>query len=204
MIAGDLERLIQLLARLPGLGPRSARRAVLHLMKKREALMLPLAGAMARAAETVTLCAACGNLDTRDPCAICADPARDGKLLCVVEDVADLWALERSGAFRGRYHVLGGTLSAIDGRGPDQLNMGRLVARATGEGSDAGGGRVEEVILALPATVDGQTTAHYISERLAGSGISVSRLAHGVPVGGELDYLDDGTLTAALKARRPA
>jgi recombination protein RecR len=209
MIAGDLERLIQLLARLPGLGPRSARRAVLHLMKKREALMLPLAAAMVRAAESVTLCSTCGNLDTRDPCGICRDPARDAKLLCVVEDVADLWALERSGAFKGRYHVLGGTLSAIDGRGPEQLNLGRLVARAgagDGDGDKGGdeGGDVEEVILALSATVDGQTTAHYISERLAGSGVKVSRLAHGVPVGGELDYLDDGTLTAALKARRPA
>jgi recombination protein RecR len=202
MIAGDLERLIQLLARLPGLGPRSARRAVLHLMKKREALMLPLAEAMVRAADSVTVCATCGNLDTRDPCGICRDPARDPKLLCVVEEVADLWALERSGAFKGRYHVLGGTLSAIDGRGPEQLNLGRLVARATEAASEGGG--VEEVILALSATVDGQTTAHNISERLAGTGVSVSRLAHGVPVGGELDYLDDGTLTAALKARRPA
>jgi len=202
MIAGDLERLIQLLARLPGLGPRSARRAVLHLMKKREALMLPLAEAMVRAADSVTVCATCGNLDTRDPCGICRDPTRDPKLLCVVEEVADLWALERSGAFKGRYHVLGGTLSAIDGRGPEPLNLGRLVARATGEAGESG--RVEEVILALSATVDGQTTAHYISERLAGTGVSVSRLAHGVPVGGELDYLDDGTLTAALKARRPA
>ena len=199
MIAGDLERLIQLLARLPGLGPRSARRAVLHLMQKREALMLPLAAAMVRAAESVTLCTTCGNLDTRNPCGICQDVTRDAKLLCVVEDVADLWALERSGAFKGRYHVLGGTLSAIDGRGPEQLNLGGLTARAT---TAAGG--VEEVILALSATVDGQTTAHYISERLAGSGVKISRLAHGVPVGGELDYLDDGTLTAALKARRPA
>ena len=196
MIAGDLDRLIQLLARLPGLGPRSARRAVLHLMKKRESLMLPLAEAMAKAAETVTLCSTCGNLDSQDPCAVCRDPRRDPKLLCVVEEVADLWALERSGAFKGGYQVLGGTLSAIDGRGPEQLNMGRLVERATGGG-------VEEVILALSATVDGQTTAHYISERLADSGVKVSRLAHGVPVGGELDYLDDGTLTAALKARRP-
>ncbi len=197
MIAGDLDRLIQLLARLPGLGPRSARRAVLHLMKKRESLMLPLAEAMARAAESVTLCGTCGNLDSQDPCAICRDPRRDPKLLCVVEEVADLWALERSGAFKGGYHVLGGTLSAIDGRGPEQLNMGRLVERASA-------GEVEEIILALSATVDGQTTAHYISERLADSGVKVSRLAHGVPVGGELDYLDDGTLTAALKARRPA
>jgi recombination protein RecR len=199
MIAGDLERLIQLLARLPGLGPRSARRAVLHLMKKRESLMLPLAEAMARAAETVTVCTTCGSLDSQDPCGVCRDPRRDPKLLCVVEEVADLWALERSGAFKGGYHVLGGTLSAIDGRGPEQLNIARLVERATGP--DAA---VEEVILALSATVDGQTTAHYISERLADSGIRISRLAHGVPVGGELDYLDDGTLTAALKARRPA
>jgi recombination protein RecR len=205
MIAGDLERLIQLLARLPGLGPRSARRAVLHLMKKRESLMLPLAEAMARAAESVQVCATCGNLDSRDPCGICEDPTRDQRILCVVEDVADLWALERSGAFKGRYHVLGGTLSAIDGRGPEQLNLGSLVARAAGDREGGSEGRgVEEVILALPATVDGQTTAHYISERLAGSGVRVTRLAHGVPVGGELDYLDDGTLTAALKARRPA
>lgn len=203
MIAGDLDRLIQLLARLPGLGPRSARRAVLHLMKKREALMLPLAEAMARAAESVTVCSNCGNLDGQDPCSICRDSKRDPKLLCVVEEVADLWALERSGAFKGGYHVLGGTLSAIDGRGPDQLNMGRLLDRVTGAGA-GGDSQVEEIILALSATVDGQTTAHYISERLAGSGIAVSRLAHGVPVGGELDYLDDGTLTAALKARRPA
>ena len=199
MIAGDLDRLIQLLARLPGLGPRSARRAVLHLMKKREALMLPLAEAMMKAADSVTHCSVCGNLDTRDPCGICADATRDPKLLCVVEEVADLWALERSGAFKGRYHVLGGTLSAIDGRGPDQLNIGKLLERTTAPEQP-----VEEVILALSATVDGQTTAHYISERLAASGIKVSRLAHGVPVGGELDYLDDGTLTAALKARRPA
>jgi len=203
MIAGDLDRLIQLLARLPGLGPRSARRVVLHLMKKREALLLPLAEAMAKAAESVTHCSVCGNLDTRDPCGVCKDAKRDPTLLCVVEDVADLWALERSGAFKGRYHVLGGTLSAIDGRGPDQLNMGKLVARV-GEGHPGDDRPVEEVILALSATVDGQTTAHYISERLAGSVVKVSRLAHGVPVGGELDYLDDGTLTAALKARRPA
>lgn len=201
MIAGDLERLIQLLSRLPGLGPRSARRAVLQLMKKREVLMLPLAQAMAKAAESVAVCSNCGNFDTRDPCGICQDPKRDPKLLCVVEDVADLWALERSGAFKGGYHVLGGTLSAIDGRGPDQLSIGRLIERATKRDD---GPAVEEVILALPATVDGQTTAHYISERLADSPIEITRLAHGVPVGGELDYLDDGTLTAALKARRPA
>jgi recombination protein RecR len=202
MIAGDHDRLIQLLARLPGLGPRSARRAVLHLMQKREALMLPLAEAMVRAADSVTACSTCGILVTRVPCGICQDPRRDPKLLCVVEDVADLWALERSGAFRGRYHVLGGTLSAIDGRGPEQLNLGRLVDRVTRPEPERP--KVEEVILALPATVDGQTTAHYISERLAGAAVEISRLAHGVPVGGELDYLDDGTLTAAMKARRPA
>ena len=197
MIAGELDHLIQLLARLPGLGPRSARRAVLHLMKKREALMLPLAEAMARTAESIAICSSCGNLDTSDPCGICQDPKRDTRLLCVVEEVADLWALERSGAFKGRYHVLGGTLSAIDGRGPEQLNLTRLIARAAED-------EVEEVILALSATVDGQTTSHYISDRLADRGVKLSRLAHGVPVGGELDYLDDGTLTAALKARRPA
>ncbi len=209
MIASDLERLIQLLARLPGLGPRSARRAVLHMMKKREAVMLPLAEALARAADSIAVCGRCGNLDTVDPCAVCRDPKRDPRLLCVVEEVADLWALERSGAFKGRYHVLGGTLSAIDGRGPEQLNIARLVERlapAAPDDSERGptAAGVEEVILALSATVDGQTTAHYIAERLADNGVKLSRLAHGVPVGGELDYLDDGTLSAALKARRPA
>ena len=193
----DIERLIQLLARLPGLGPRSARRAALHLLQKREALMRPLASALETAAANIRACAVCGNLDTVDPCAICADARRDAATICVVEDVADLWALERTAAFKGRYHVLGGTLSALDGVGPDQLNIAALVGRA----SDAA---VREVILALGATVDGQTTAHYIADRLAGTGVAVTRLAHGVPVGGELDYLDDGTLTAALKARRPA
>ncbi len=197
MPVSDLDKLIQLLARLPGLGPRSARRAVLHLMKRRESLMLPLASALRDAAERMKSCSLCGNLDTADPCSVCRDPERDPALICVVEEVADLWALERSGAFKGRYHVLGGTLSALDGRGPEQLNLGQLVARA----GEAG---VKEVILALSATVDGQTTAHYIGERLAGLEVTVSRLAHGVPVGGELDYLDDGTLMAALKARRPA
>ena len=198
----DIENLIDLMAKLPGLDPRSARRAVLHLIKKRETLMLPLAESMAKAAEAIVVCSTCGNLDTRDPCGICRDPKRDRKLICVVEEVADLWALERSGAFKGIYHVLGGTLSAIDGRGPEQLHMARLVERVRGrrEGEPA----VEEVILALSATVDGQTTAHYIGERLADCEARLSRLAHGVPVGGELDYLDDGTLTAALKARRPA
>ena len=197
MAVSEIDRLIELLARLPGLGPRSARRAVLHLVKKREALLLPLAKALASAAETIRSCGTCGNLDTQDPCAICRDERRDPALICVVEEVADLWAIERSGAFSGRYHVLGGTLSALDGRGPEQLRVDALAARAREPA-------VGEVILALSATVDGQTTGHYLSERLADAGVTVSRLAHGVPVGGELDYLDDGTLTAALKARRPA
>jgi recombination protein RecR len=216
MTVSDLERLIRLLARLPGLGPRSARRAALKMIQKPETLMLPLAAALERAAENIRACATCGNLDTGDTCAICRDPARDGTLICVVEDVGDLWALERSGAFKGLYHVLGGTLSALDGRGPEQLNVLALVERvqagADAETETAEGrpdaatatGRPREVILALSATVDGQTTAHYIAERLAGLGVTISRLAHGVPVGGELDYLDDGTLSAALKARRPA
>jgi recombination protein RecR len=197
MAAGEIDRLIQLLARVPGLGPRSARRAVLHLMKRRDQLMLPLAQAMQAAAESIRTCSRCGNLDTQDPCAICRDPERDSQAICVVEDVGDLWALERTSAFRGRYHVLGGTLSALDGRGPDELNIDKLVAHVRERG-------VTEVILALSATVDGQTTAHYIGERLGELGVQVTRLAHGVPVGGELDYLDDGTLTAALRARRPA
>jgi recombination protein RecR len=193
----DIDRLIQLLARLPGLGPRSARRAVLQLMKKRESLMLPLAQAMATAVESIRSCSLCGNLDSDEPCAICRDPKRDDSLICVVEEVGDLWALERSGAFKGRYQVLGGSLSAIDGLGPEQLNIESLLRRIAE-------GAVREVILALSATVDGQTTAHYIAERLVDAPVSVSHLAHGVPVGGELDYLDDGTLSAALKARRPA
>lgn len=196
MSISDIERLIQLLARLPGLGPRSARRAVLHLMKKRESLMLPLAEAMSRAAANIRACGRCGNLDSSDPCSLCRDPRRDASMICVVEDVGDLWALERSGAFKGLYHVLGGTLSAIDGRGPDQLRIGELLARADAP-------ETSEIVLALSATVDGQTTAHYLSDRLVGKEVDVSRLAHGLPVGGELDYLDDGTLTAALKARRP-
>ncbi|HUN50762.1 MAG TPA: recombination mediator RecR [Candidatus Sulfotelmatobacter sp.] len=192
----ELERLIQLLAKLPGLGPRSARRAALHLVKRKEALMLPLVEAMGAAADKVHPCPVCGNLDTEDPCGICRDPRREPSVLCVVEEVADLWALERAAAFRGRYHVLGGTLSALDGVGPSDLNIETLVRRVAG-------GEFKEVILATNATVDGQTTAHYITDRLAATGVAVSRLAHGVPVGGELDYLDDGTLTAALKARRP-
>jgi len=197
MNAPEIERLIQLLARLPGLGPRSARRAALHLMKRRESLFEPLAEAMAAAASSVRTCSTCGNLDTRDPCSVCADPKRDRTSICVVGEVGDLWALERTGAFRGLYHVLGGALSALDGVGPDDLSVAPLVRRAAEEG-------VAEVILALDATVEGQTTAHYLADRLAGTGVTVSRLAHGVPVGGELDYLDDGTIAAALKARRPA
>jgi recombination protein RecR len=192
----DIERLIQLLAKLPGLGPRSARRAVLHLLKKRESLMLPLGAALTEAAGSVKRCSTCGNLDTTDPCAICSDARRDPSIICVVEEVDDLWALERTASFRGRYHVLGGTLSALDGIGPEQLDVGGLIARAAAP-------EVKEVILATGATVEGQTTAHYLTDRLAGLDVSVTRLAHGVPVGGELDYLDDGTLTAALKARRP-
>jgi recombination protein RecR len=195
--ASEIERLIDLLAKLPGLGPRSARRAALHLIKRPVQLMEPLAEAMARAAAAIRTCSICGNVDTHDPCGVCSDPRRDASLICVVEDVADLWALERTASFAGRYHVLGGTLSALDGVGPDDLNIGGLVDRARDPA-------VREVILATNATVAGQTTAHYITERLVDCGVAVSRLAHGVPVGGELDYLDDGTLTAALKSRRPA
>ncbi len=193
----EIERLIALLAKLPGLGPRSARRAALALLKKREQLLGPLSQALALAAERVRVCGVCGALDTTDPCAICADAGRDGALLCVVEEVGALWAMERASAFRGRYHVLGGLLSALDGVGPDALKVGPLVARA----ADAG---VAEVILALPATVDGQTTAHYLQDRLAGAGVQVTMLARGVPVGGELDWLDDGTIAQAMRARRPA
>ena len=196
MIGPEIERLIQLLAKLPGLGPRSARRAALQLMKRRESLMVPLSEAMALAAEAIRTCPVCGNLDTRTPCTVCADPTRDRTIICVVEDAGDLWALERTRSFRGVYHVLGGVLSALQGVGPDDLTISALVERAKDPA-------VAEVILALNATVDGQTTAHVVTDRLAGTEVSVSRLAHGVPVGGELDYLDDGTLTAALKARRP-
>jgi recombination protein RecR len=191
----EIERLVQLLARLPGLGPRSARRAALFLLKKKEALLFPLTAALDEAGRTIQTCRACGNLDSSETCSVCTDPKRDAGLICVVEDVADLWALERAGVFRGRYHVLGGTLSALDGRGPDQLNLTMLVDRV-----NAGG--VREVVLGLNATVEGQTTAHYVTDLIAGSGVSVTRLAHGVPVGGELDYLDEGTLAAAFAARR--
>ncbi|MEE8189616.1 MAG: recombination mediator RecR [Kiloniellales bacterium] len=225
MTLSEIDRLIQLLARLPGLGPRSARRAALQMIKKPETLMQPLAEAIRQAAENIRACSTCGNLDTSDPCAVCRDPRRDGSLICVVEEVGDLWAIERSGAFKGTYHVLGGTLSAIEGRGPEQLRIGKLLERlgpagnggapgppagnggVPGPPADSGGvagPKVAEVILALSTTVDGQTTAHYIAERLAGTAVAVTRLAQGVPMGGELDYLDDGTLSAALKARRPA
>src|SRR5580658_4264201 len=180
----ELDTLIQLLAKLPGLGPRSARRVALYLLKRREGVMEPLALALQRAAVAVRPCPVCGNLDTVEPCAICRDPRRDATAICVVEDLADLWALERTGAFRGRYHVLGGTLSALDGIGPEELNIARLVARLSPG---------MELILALNATVDGQTTAHYLAERAAATGVRISRLAQGVPIGGELDYLDDGT-----------
>ncbi|HYV89042.1 MAG TPA: recombination mediator RecR, partial [Candidatus Polarisedimenticolia bacterium] len=183
MASGDLDRLIQLLARLPGLGPRSARRAALHLLKKRESLMQPLGEAIANAAVSVKNCGVCGNLDSTDPCTICRQPKRDPSIICVVTDVGDLWALERSVAFRGRYHVLGGSLSALDGVGPEQLNIASLIRRA----SDT---TVKEIVLATGATVDGQTTAHYIADRLAELPVTVTRLAHGLPVGGELDYLD--------------
>ena len=188
----ELDTLIQLLAKLPGLGPRSARRAALFLLKRREHLMQPLAAAMEAAAVAVRPCSVCGNLDTSDPCTICSDPERDPAAICVVEDLADLWALERTGAFRGRYHVLGGTLSALDGVGPEELNIARLIARLRPD---------TELILALNATVDGQTTAHYITELLSHLPIKVTKLAHGVPVGGELDYLDEGTLSAAIRQR---
>ena len=196
MVSADIERLIGLLAKLPGLGPRSARRAVLHLVKRRESLAQPLAKAMAETLDNIKTCSRCGNLDSQDSCALCRDPKRDGSVICVVEDVADLWALERSAAFRGHYHVLGGTLSALDGIGPEDLNIPGLLARVNEDG-------VKEVILATSATVDGQTTAHFLADKLAGTKAEVTELAHGVPVGGELDYLDDGTLSAALRDRRP-
>lgn len=192
----EIERLITLLAKLPGLGPRSARRAALDLIKKRDGLMRPLARALENAANHITECENCGNLDARSPCNICAAPGRDHSLICVVQDVSDLWAMERASAFRGSYHVLGGTLSALDGVRPEDLNIAHLIDRV-------GKGGIGEIILAMNATVDGQTTAHYITDQLAGSGVALTRLAHGVPIGGELDYLDDGTITAAMKSRRP-
>jgi recombination protein RecR len=194
-IAGpEIERMIQLLAKLPGLGPRSARRAALHLIRKKEQLLAPLAAAFAEAAEKVRVCSICGNVDTSDPCLVCTDPRRDASMIIVVEDVADLWALERAGAMNARFHVLGGTLSPLDGIGPDDLNIRQLIDRMA-----AGG--VKEIVLAVNATVEGQTTAHYLTDQLSGFEVRITRLAHGVPVGGELDYLDEGTLAAALKSR---
>ena len=193
----EIERLIALLAKLPGMGPRSARRAALALLKKKDQLLTPLATALADAAERVRPCRICGALDTGDICAVCSDRSRDPTLLCVVEEVGALWAMERASAFRGRYHVLGGLLSALDGVGPDALRVGSLIERAST-------GEVSEVVLALPATVDGQTTAHYVAERLQHTGVAVTSLARGVPVGGELDWLDDGTIAQAMRARRPA
>jgi recombination protein RecR len=196
-VAGpEIERLIQLLARLPGLGPRSARRAALHLIKKREPLMAPLAAALQTAIEKIQVCRICGNIDTQNPCTVCIDGRRDNHVLVVVADVADLWALERAGALNARYHVLGGTLSPLDGVGPQDLSIDALVSRAHDPA-------IKEVILALNATVDGQTTAHYITDLLHDSNVMVTRLAHGVPVGGELDYLDEGTLSAAIRSRTP-
>ena len=192
----DIDNLIELMAKLPGLGPRSARRAVLHLIRKRALLLTPLADAMQDVAATARECLNCGNVGTTDISDICESEKRATGELCVVEDVADLWAMERAGVFKGRYRVLGGTLSALDGVGPEDLRIGQLIERSKNEA-------VKEVILATNATVDGQTTAHYIAERLEGADVSVSGLAHGVPVGGELDYLDEGTLATALKARKP-
>jgi recombination protein RecR len=198
MAGSEIERLIELLAKLPGLGPRSARRAALYLIKRKENVLEPLSTALKDAAANMQTCELCGNLDTVNPCAICTDARRDTTIICTVEEVGDLWAMERSGAFKGLYHVLGGTLSALDGIGPDDLNIAMLEARVEN-------GEVKEVILALNATVDGQTTAHYVAERLAtDTSVTVTKLAHGLPMGGEIDYLDQGTLSAALKARRPA
>ncbi len=192
----EIEALIRQLSKLPGLGPRSARRIALALIKRRETLLDPLVQTLGAAAGAVKVCGSCGNYDSQDPCSICADARRDASIICVVEDVADLWALERTGAFRGRYHVTGGLLSPLDGIGPSDLKIERLAGRAAQP-------EVREIIMALPATVDGQTTAHYIAERMAGTDTTVSGLAHGMPIGGELDYLDDGTISAALRARRP-
>lgn len=191
----ELQRVIDLLAKLPGLGPRSAKRAALYLLKKRDPVLRPLAFALTDAADKVTACGLCGNWDSMDPCAICSDTKRDQSVICVVQDVGDLWALERAGAHRGTYHVLGGLLSPLDGVGPDDILIGGLITRAREP-------FCREIVIALPATVDGQSTAHYIADQLPGADVSVTRLSQGVPVGGELDYLDEGTLSAAMKSRR--
>jgi recombination protein RecR len=196
MASPEIDALTQALARLPGLGPRSARRAVLHLMKKREAALAPLLRALERVNDNLSICSACGNVDTTDPCSVCADPRRDERLLCVVEEVSDLWALDRSRLFPGRFHVLGGRLSALEGVRPEDLSIDKLLGRV------AKGG-IDEVVLAMNATLEGQTTAHYLAERLETYPIRLTQLAHGLPVGGELDYLDEGTLAQALRARRP-
>jgi len=196
MASQEIEALTQALARLPGLGPRSARRAVLHLMKRREGALTPLLRALEKVNDTLSVCAICGNVDTTDPCGVCADPRRDARLLCVVEEVSDLWALDRSRLFPGKFHVLGGRLSALEGVRPEDLNIAGLVSRVA-----AGG--VDEVVLAMNATLEGQTTAHYLAERLESYPVRLTQLAHGLPVGGELDYLDEGTLAQALRARRP-
>ena len=196
MASPEIEALTTALARLPGLGPRSARRAVLHLLKKREAALGPLLNALMAVEERLSTCSICGNIDTTNPCGICADQRRDARALCVVEEVSDVWALDRARLFPGRYHVLGGRLSALDGIGPEELNICSLLVRVEG-------GEVEEVVLAMNATLEGQTTAHYLAERLEGFPLRVTQLAHGLPVGGELDYLDEGTLAQALRARRP-
>ena len=196
MASIEIEALVQQLARLPGLGPRSARRAVLQLMKKRESSFAPLLAALQTVSERLVTCTICGNIDTHDPCAICADPRRDARSLCVVEEVSDLWALDKSRLFPGKYHVLGGRLSALEGVRPQDLSIDALVARVA-----AGG--IDEVVLAMNATLEGQTTAHYLAERLEGYPVRLTQLAHGLPVGGELDYLDEGTLAQALRARRP-
>lgn len=192
----ELDHLINLLGKVPGLGPRSARRAALQLIKKKDSLMKPLSSALADVAENVHPCAICGNLDIENPCHICESPKRDRSIICVIEDVSDLWALDRAGSYRGLYHVIGGTLSALDGVGPDDLNINTLIERASAP-------ELKEIIIATNATVDGQTTAHYITEQLKPFDLTITRLAHGVPIGGELDYLDDGTLTTALNSRRP-
>ncbi|MCT2558590.1 recombination mediator RecR [Tsuneonella sp. YG55] len=196
MASQEIEALSGALAKLPGLGPRSARRAVLWLVKRRETALRQLVAALAEVQDRLVECATCGNVDTSDPCGICSDPRRDPRSLCVVEDVADLWALDRAKLFTGRYHVLGGRLSALDGVGPEDLSIGRLIDRV-------GEGGIDEVVLAMNATLEGQTTAHYIAERLEGRPVRITQLAHGLPVGGELDYLDEGTLAQALRARRP-
>ena len=195
LIGPELQRVIDLVGKLPGLGPRSARRVALQLLKRKEALLIPLAEALADAADKITKCSVCGTWDTTNPCTVCSAPNRDHTVICVVQDVPDLWALERAGSFKGQYHILGGVLSALDGVGPEELNLDSLVQRASQP-------QVQEVILALSATVDGQTTAHYLSDRLEHLDVKISRLAQGVPMGGELDHLDDGTLTAALMSRR--